>query len=569
MNVALYARVSSDRQAARGTIGSQLDALRARMAADSHHVVAEYVDDGYSGARLDRPGLDALRDAAEAGEFDTVWCLSPDRLARSYAYQVVVLDELARFGVAVRFTDSPPIDDDPQARLLVQMQGVIAEYERAKIAERHRRGKLYRVRAGEAVFWKVPYGYRRVPRTENTPARLEIYEPEAAVVRRIFDDYTTGGRSIREITRRLHEDGIPSPSGKPVWPSSTLGPLLRNSTYAGTARYYRHETTPGAGPTARPQRRERPVEDWVTVPTPAIVSEEIFEAAQAVSRDNSAFSPRRTHPDRYLLRGLVRCGRCGVKAYAQAMSSTSGRHNHYYACANHDPLRAGGADKVCTERRIRADDLDTFVFDQVRAALLNPDLLLAGEAAVLARTPTPDDEILQAQLDKLDRRLDHAQAEQRRLADLYQAGLIDQPELQRRARELTTRHAGIQTQRTELAAQRCQLAADNQLRQRLDSFATRVGDCIDRLDFTERQRLLRLVTEDVRVTGWQVEIRLRIPLDQQPATNPGTRQQPRARARRSPHSSHADPVSSEDRLRSVHADRAGTVPRRDRLRPRT
>jgi site-specific DNA recombinase len=122
-----------------------------------------------------------------------VWCLSPDRLARVYAYQVIVLDELARHGVAVRFTDAPPIDDDPQARLLTQVQGVIAEYERAKIAERYRRGKLFRARAGEVIAWKTPYGYQRLPRDTAGPARLVVFEPEAAIVRRIFDDYTRAG----------------------------------------------------------------------------------------------------------------------------------------------------------------------------------------------------------------------------------------------------------------------------------------------------------------------------------------------------------------------------------------
>ena len=131
--------------------------------------VSEYVDDGHSGARLDRPGLDALRDAAEAGLVERVWCLSPDRLARAYAYQVLVLDELERFGVTVAFTDAPGLAaDDPQAVLLTQVQGVIAEYEKAKIAERYRRGKLFRARAGEIVTWKTSYGYRRIPRSAAT-----------------------------------------------------------------------------------------------------------------------------------------------------------------------------------------------------------------------------------------------------------------------------------------------------------------------------------------------------------------------------------------------------------------
>ena len=215
MRVALYARVSTDAQEARGTIGSQLEALRSSIANEGHEVVSEFVDDGYSGARLDRPGLDALRDAAEAGTIDVIWCLSPDRLARVYAYQVVILDELSRHGVPVHFTDAPPIDDDPQARLLTQVQGVIAEYERAKIAERHRRGKLYRSRLGEVISWKAPYGYRRALRSPGRPAHLEIFEPEAAVVRRIFDDYVAGNYPMRQIIVRLAADGVPSPTRSP------------------------------------------------------------------------------------------------------------------------------------------------------------------------------------------------------------------------------------------------------------------------------------------------------------------------------------------------------------------
>ena len=147
--------------------------LRERVGLEGDEPVAEFCDDGHSGARLDRPGLDALRDAAEAGLIERVWCLSPDRLARVYAYQVIVLDELARHGVSVRFTDAPPLDDDPQAKLLTQVQGVIAEYERAKIAERYRRGKLFRSRNGEVLAWRTPYGYRRQPRDAHGPARLQ------------------------------------------------------------------------------------------------------------------------------------------------------------------------------------------------------------------------------------------------------------------------------------------------------------------------------------------------------------------------------------------------------------
>src|SRR5260370_36557533 len=186
MTVAIYARVSSESQEARGTIGSQLEALRQKMLERGYQVVHEYQDDGYCGARLDLPGLDGLRDAAEAGLFKQVWCLTPDRLARSYAYQILITDELARHGVQVQYLDAPPLDHDPEATLLVQVQGVIAEYERAKIAERNRRGKLFRARAGEIVYRLVPYGFRRIPRGPTGPSRLAAYEPAAVAVRRIF-----------------------------------------------------------------------------------------------------------------------------------------------------------------------------------------------------------------------------------------------------------------------------------------------------------------------------------------------------------------------------------------------
>jgi site-specific DNA recombinase len=292
VRVAIYARVSTEAQEARGTIGSQLAALRSRVAAEGDELVAEFCDDGYSGARLDRPGLDGLRDAAEAGLLDGVWCLSPDRLARAYAYQVVVLDELARLGVAVRFADAPALDDDPQARLLTQVQGVIAEYERAKIAERYRRGKLWRSRSGEVISWKAPYGYRRIPRSPAGPAHLAVFEPEAAVVRRIFDDYVAGGHSMRELTRRLNADGVVSPTGKPVWGVSTIGRLLRNQAYVGRVYYNRTELVPTARPGRRPTRqRPRAREEWVQIAVPQIVPDDVFEAAQRVSRDNTQWNP--------------------------------------------------------------------------------------------------------------------------------------------------------------------------------------------------------------------------------------------------------------------------------------
>ena len=557
MKVALYARVSSDTQAQRNTIGSQLEALQARMVELGHEVVAVYTDDGYSGARLDRPGLDALRDAAIADAFEAVWCLSPDRLARSFAYQVLVTDELARLAVQVCFTDTPAIDDDPQARLLVQVQGLFAEYERAKLSERVRRGKLYRVRSGEAVFPRVAYGYRHVPRTAAGPAHLEIYQPEAAVVRRIFDEYASG-TSMRQIVRHLYQDGVASPDGKELWPVATIAHLLRNPAYAGTAAWYRYNYVP-APELKRSRKVRRPPQDWVEVPVPAIVTAEVFAAAQAIVTDNSHFSRRNTPPDTFLLRGLVVCGRCGVHLFCDNKRSSrtdTDKRTRYYGCPNHDPIKAGGPQRRCTERLIRADELDAFVFEQIRAALLRPQLLLAGEAALADRDALPDDELLAAQLQRTDRQIQAAQAERRRLADLYQAELITLPELQRRAKEITARRQQLEAQQTELQTRHRDIAGANRLRRRIANFAARVADGLEQLDFDGRQRLLRHVVEQVRVTGWQVEIRLRVPLDDEPPDGGSRRRRtpqsptpaPKSRRQRP----NANRLSSHDRLRSTN-----------------
>jgi site-specific DNA recombinase len=549
MNVALYARVSTEVQEARGTIGSQLEALRTRAAQDGHHVVAEFLDDGYSGTRLDRPGLDALRDGAEAGQFDLVLCLTPDRLARAYGYQFLVLEEFARLGVRIMFIDAPPLDDDPQSRLLIQMQGVIAEYERAKILERHRRGTLFRARAGEIVHWKVSYGYRRVPRGPERVAHLVIFEPEAVVVRRIFADYTAGGDSIRAIIRRLYREGVPSPTGLPLWRPATLWRLLRNSVYAGRALFNHMEALPPSGRSQHSTRhRLRPRDEWITIPVPAIITEEVFEAAQLVSRDNSAFSPRNTTAECWLLRRLVRCGRCDLSTECRQMRDRHGIARRYYRCQNHDQYRAGSEQRRCQERSIRADQLDAFVFGQVREALLRPDVLLAGERAVTSRTPTPDDELLTAQLQSLDRKLEHSEAERRRLLDVFQTGLVELAEFQRRVGDLDLRRRQLTIQKETLVSQRRELAQNNRLRQRVGAFAERIRDGLDELTFQQRQRLLRLVVEQVRVQGWQVEIRLRIPLDDPSDGDPVPRpKRPRPRP------------STDMRLRSVGVDELATI----------
>ena len=205
MTAALYARVSSARQKAEQTIASQTAALRAHASETGLDVPPEWVfeDEGYSGATLIRPGLERLRDLAAEIELPVVLCYAPDRLARRYAYQVLLIEEFARVGTELRFLKGRK-SQTPEDELLLQFQGMIAEYERAQIAERTRRGKRHRARCGSpAVLSGAPYGYRYVRKSEATEARYDIIEREACVVRELFRRYVEENESIAGLVRYL------------------------------------------------------------------------------------------------------------------------------------------------------------------------------------------------------------------------------------------------------------------------------------------------------------------------------------------------------------------------------
>jgi len=555
VRVGLYARVSTERQHERGTIGSQLEALRAAADADGHEVIEEFIDNGYSGARLDRPALDRLRDAAEAGVLDGVLCLCVDRLARAYAYQVLILEELERLKVTVRFLEGPSPSDDPQATLLIQMQGVIAEYEKAKVAERNRRGKLYRARAGEIPFWKVSYGHRRVIAERGGRARIEIFEPEAQVVREIFAAYVERGLSVRQIAFELRDRAIPSPTGKPQWGTSAIDRVLRNEAYVGTVYYNRHERIEGATRGRKTRQRERPREEWIAIPVPAIIDRDTFDRVSQVSHENFKMSPRGAAAEAWLLRGLIECGHCHVGC---SCHNSYGRHStltRYYCCRNHDLLRAGSEDRLCPERNIRANELDEYVFEQVRQALLTPDQLLAAERAVLTGAPD-ENELVAAQLKRLDTAIEAKERERARLLDAYQAGLLELHELTRRTGVLAARRTGLTREKETLSQRSTELAAQNRMRHRLAGFSDRVVASLDNLDFAGRRRLVRLVVEKVCVTGWRVEIHLKIPLPNEPPPDEDRPDQPPSGPHPSTPGPHRPkPPSSDVRLRSDHRAR--------------
>jgi site-specific DNA recombinase len=240
LQVALYARVSSEQQATVNTIQSQIVDLRQRIEGDGFILSEElqFIDDGYSGTTLVRPGLERLRDAASVNGLDRLYVHSPDRLARKYAYQVLLVDELKRAGVEIIFLNRE-LGRSPEDDLLLQVQGMIAEYERTKILERSRRGKRHAAHSGSVnALTHAPYGYRYIDkRTGGGQACYEIDLEQAQIVRQIFSWIGQERITISEVCRRLTQAGILTQTGKQTWDRSTIQGMLRNPSYKGMAAF--------------------------------------------------------------------------------------------------------------------------------------------------------------------------------------------------------------------------------------------------------------------------------------------------------------------------------------------
>jgi len=516
---AIYARVSSERQREEGTVQSQLAGLR-ELAAERGLLVAEelvFCDEGFSGATLVRPALERLRDRAAEGSFEVLLCHTPDRLARRYAYQVLLLEELVRVGVEVIFARGGERSGTPEDELLRQFQGMIAEYERAQIRERTRRGKLHRARTGhQAVMAGAPYGYRFVRKTDLTEGYWEIVDHEAEVVRAIFARYTEDGCSIADLARWLGEQGIPTRKGKHVWDRSTVWGMLRNPAYRGQAAYGKTKVQDRHGkPTrttrARGERRGRrqvrvdePVENWMFIPVPPLVTDETFALAQERLARNAQFAKRNTRAPGPL-QGLVVCRECGYSCYRTSVRTTK-RKIVYYRCIGQDNWRHVGG-RVCNSRPIRADELEPLVWGEVRRLLEEPELVRGEIDRRLAalRTEHPAARRREA----LERDLTRAAAAVERLIEAYQEQLLSLDELRARMPTLRKRQSTLQAQLDSLDAELHDAETYLKLADTLEGFLDRLADGLDHLNVTDQQRILRLVVREVLVGGDQDAITIR------------------------------------------------------------
>jgi site-specific DNA recombinase len=525
----IYARVSSEQQREENTIASQTASLIEFAKSHELEVPKEWVfeDEGYSGATLERPGLERVRDLAAEGQIQVVLAYSPDRLSRKYAYQILLIEEFARHGAETLFVKSPQ-GNSPEDHLLVQFQGMIAEYERAQILERSRRGKRHRAHAGEvSVMSGAPYGYRYVRKTDEALAAYIIDEAEASVVRRVYDLYTVEGLSIAEITRRLNSEGIPARKAS-RWERSVVWGMLRNPAYRGVACF--GKTRLSARAQMRPQRRrgmttpsstaghQRPREEWIEIPVPALVTEETFARAQELLYQNKIRSRRRTIAPS-VVQGLVGCAKCGY-AFSRTSTQTSARKIHYYKCIGSDSWRKLGGPVCDNNRFIRQELLDQIVWTEVVRLLEDPVLIQQELDRRLAAARSSDPTRKREQ--NLQKELTHIGKGIERLLTAYQEGLLALEQLRERMPMLRQREQALRAELQAIADQADDRAAFLRLAETLKAFLTRLRSAAETLSVIERQKIVRLLVKEVLVGEDTITIRHSIPIPSAPPQNGGS-----------------------------------------------
>jgi site-specific DNA recombinase len=516
--VALYARVSSEQQAEAGTIKSQVAALREQIARDGLTLAPEleFIDEGYSGAHLIRPGLERLRDVIALEGIDRLYVHSPDRLARKYAYQVLLMDEFQHAGVEVVFLNHE-LGRSPEDDLLLQVQGMIAEYERAKILERSRRGKRHAAQSGDvAVLSGAPYGYHYVSKQEGGgQARYEIVPEEARVVRQIFHWIGYERLSIGAVCRRLQQEGIPTRTGKATWDRSAVWGMLKNPAYQGQAAFgktkegpTRLRLRPQRGAPEHPKRPgsiiDVPPEEWIYIPVPALVDAALFAAVQSQLEENRRRSRQRQRGARYLLQGLLECAQCHYAYYGKAVSNKAAKGKRrdyaYYRCIGTDAYRFGG-ERVCDNLQVRTDRLEQVVWEGGVTLLRDPQRL-AREYQRRLQTADKESDDLQV----VHRQLVKVRKGIARLIDSYAAGYIEKHEFEPRIQRLRQRQQQLETQAQQLTAETARQAELQLVITHLTEFSATVQTKLASADWATKRDLIRALVKRVEIGKDDVRI---------------------------------------------------------------
>ena len=517
IRVAIYARVSSDQQTQSQTIGSQIAALKERVKNDGLTLDQElcFFDDGYSGASLVRPALERLRDMASLGAIDKLYVLCPDRFARNYGYQVLVIDELHACGVELVFINHE-IGDSIEAQLLLQMQGVIAEYERGKIMERCRRGKLHAARQGNVnVLCGAPYGYRYVTLKEaDGHAHYEINLEQARIVQQIFQWVGQDRLSIGEVRRRLTKQAVPTATGKYWWDRSVIWGILKNPAYKGMAAYgktqvgpRRLQVRPQRGAPAQPRRNYSTYsvtsDKWIHIPVPAIVSSSLFDIVQEQLEENRKRNRQSKQGAKYLLQGLLVCKECGHAYYGKAISPSARKGNSrsyaYYRCIGCDAYRFGGQ-RICYNKQVRTDLLGEAVWQDVCLLLKDSSRITKEHERRLTQNHKNDNS------DSLIPLTQKVKRGMSRLIDIYQDGHIDRKEFEARLNHSKQRLGKLEEQIAALSQAQDRDKNLQLMIGHVETFAKMVEGSLEKADFATKREVIRALVKHIEIGEQDVKI---------------------------------------------------------------
>jgi site-specific DNA recombinase len=516
MRIAVYARVSTQRQTQMQTIDQQLERLQAHFQTHGWEWRDDLVfrDDGYSGASLKRPGLDRLREQAALGHFDRVLITAPDRLARKFIHQMLLIEELEKSGCLVEFVERP-MSQDPHDQLLLQIRGAVAEYERSLIADRMRRGRLQKYRAGTLLPWgPPPYGYRTDPAHPRDPAGVRLEPAEAATVAEMFAYYQRDGHTLRGLAKQLRELGVRGPRGSMHWSDGTIRHILTNPVYTGTVYAGRNHYRPATGRISplKPvgggngSIEQVPPDDWIVVAhIPAIVSQEQFEMIQEKLKHNQSVASRNNTKHQYLLRAMVSCGLCQLACTGR----TTDTGHAYYACNGKRPLLQSPRTEKCPSRFLPVGQLDDLVWADLCEVLLHPECLALALQRAQGGQWLPQE--LQARRENLRKACVSLKHQLERLTEAYLAGVVPLEEYKRRRPELEQRMEGLAAQMRQLEASASKHVELAGIAQSMEEFCRRVSAGLEQASFEQKRYLVELLIDRVVVTNDEVEIRYVIP----------------------------------------------------------
>ena len=511
MNIAIYARVSSESQAKDGTIDSQIEVLQEYASNRNLSIIYECIDNGFSGADLNRPGLDQLRDLAQEGLIEGVLLLSPDRLSRKQAHQIILMEEFQKRNIQVLFT-TQQFGDSPEDRLMLQIQGSISEYERAKILDRTRRGTLHAVRKGQVLGSNAPYGYEFVRKSDDAPAHWEINPEEAVLVKRVYDLYLNKGMKGRSIARLFESEGIPSRSSYNKWWESLIYSILKNKTYTGVANMYKKKfVIPDKSPKINHYRKNkksgkvhRSQEDWIEISVPAIIDLKTWEDAQVILKKNSIQSKRNNTKNEYLLRGLVVCGLCGCMAPGMVS------HKHtYYSCGakrNKNITTKPHDENISIHRK----DLDQNVWNGLVNLLDDPQNLQSQLQSRLDKkgiSPSIDPSIEI----KIDKDLEKLSFQEKRIIDAYRESVITLDELKEQKSKITSNRQSLQSKKESLVQQKSSKRSEITL-EMLGDVSARYHKVMKKADFSTREKLVNLLVNSITLYENKAVVKGNIPV---------------------------------------------------------